>query len=138
MKQEIDKYLSRVFSILELFTKNKSALSFNEIAELSGLNKMTCSRIVSALVKHEYLEHKQKRGNYSLGPIFLLYARSFESKLYFRDVAVKYLSELSRQTKELTAIGYPNGTEYITETVIDEFVDRHPLQVSFDIHIQAP
>ena len=101
MKQEIDKYLTRVFSILELFTRNKSALSFNEIAELSGLNKMTCSRIISALVKHEYLEHKQKRGNYSLGPIFLLYARAFESKLYFRDVAVKYLSDTQSSDKRI-------------------------------------
>jgi|WetSurMetagenome_2_1015567.scaffolds.fasta_scaffold314595_1 IclR family transcriptional regulator, KDG regulon repressor len=134
MKQEIDKYLSKVIKIMEVFLDNKTELNINEISNLSGLNKLTCSQIASALEKHNYLVRQGKRGSYSLGTIFMAYYYAITSKYRFRNIALKHLSLLSHQLKELTLIAYPTGLdEAVPEIVEDESVNEHSLKVNLNL-----
>jgi len=65
------KSLEKTLTILKIFLDNKAEMSLSEISTLSGLNKTTVYKIVSTLVKYDYLRQKEKKGKYSLGTIYL-------------------------------------------------------------------
>jgi IclR family KDG regulon transcriptional repressor len=120
MKQETMKSLTKALDILDLFLDNQGELALSQIAKLSGLNKTTVSRIVSTLVRHGYLEQKEKRGKYSLGTIYLGFSGVVKSKLQLRSTVIPYLTKLSQQTHESVIIAYGDGREEVfTETFQD-------------------
>jgi DNA-binding IclR family transcriptional regulator len=114
------KSLAKALGILDLFLDNQGEMALSQIAKLSGLNKSTVSRIVSTLVKHGYLKQKEKRGNYSLGTIYLNFSGVVKEKLQLRSIAIPYLTKLSKQVHESIMIAYGDGKEEVfTETFHD-------------------
>jgi IclR family transcriptional regulator, KDG regulon repressor len=106
------KSLAKAFAILKLFLNNdKLELSIDEISKLSGINKPTSFRIATNLVKHGYLAQRERRGNYTLGLIYLAYYKAINSRLYFRNTVIPYLIKLSEKTNEQVSIAYADGEE---------------------------
>ena len=105
------KSLDKALNILNLFLNGKPEMSTSEIARLSKLNKPTVCRMGATLVKHGYLIQQKKRGNYSLGTIYLSYYRVLTSNLYLRNIVLPHLNKLSQQINEPTTIAYKSGIE---------------------------
>ncbi|MBN1367065.1 MAG: IclR family transcriptional regulator [Dehalococcoidales bacterium] len=114
------KSLSKALDILQIFLENRKELSLGEIAKLSKLNKATVSRILRTLLSRDYIKQKARRGNYSLGPIYLGFSGIVKNEIQLRKVAINHLVKLASDTGETVMIAYGNGTgTIITETFHD-------------------
>jgi IclR family transcriptional regulator, KDG regulon repressor len=91
--------IDRTFKILELFLSNEDELGITQMAELSGLSPAVTHRIVTSLVKKNYLNQKVSKGKYSLGLKFLEY-RSIFQKITFSSGAYQQMLNCSRETNE--------------------------------------
>jgi IclR family transcriptional regulator, KDG regulon repressor len=139
IEQENMKSLAKTFDILEMFLKGPEEISVTEVSRKSGLNKSTCGRIMSKLVKRGYLKQIESRGKYSLGTIFLEYSGIIKSRLKLRDIAMPHLFELSRQSKETAMLAVcERGGSVITESFHDAAYLNSPLKVVPDEGISMP
>jgi IclR family KDG regulon transcriptional repressor len=119
------KSLEKTLDILKIFLDNKEEMSLSEISNLSGLNKTTVYKIVSTLVKYDYLRQKEKRGKYTLGTIYISFSGMIKKRLRFGDVAAPHLMKLSRDTDESVLFAYGDGTEKV---ISEDFSDISPSQ----------
>jgi DNA-binding IclR family transcriptional regulator len=120
------KVLINTFAILDLFLRNGSEISLDELTKLSGINKTTVSRIVSNLVDHGYLMQREKRGKYSLGFKYFDFTGYIKNQMKVRDIAIPFLMKLTRQFDESVIMAvWKGGTAVLTET----FQASHPLKV---------
>jgi IclR family transcriptional regulator, KDG regulon repressor len=127
------KSLDKALIILNLFLKVKPRLTTSEIAETSGLNKPTVSRIAATLVKYGYLTQQKRRGPYYLGTIYINYYRVLTSNSYLRSIAMPYLEELSLQLDEHISLAYKNGIDDLSSETCEcpslnkklEVINRH-------------
>jgi IclR family KDG regulon transcriptional repressor len=121
------KSLEKTLDILKIFLDNKEEMSLSEISNLSGLNKTTVYKIVSTLVKYDYLRQKEKKGKYSLGTIYFRFSGLIKKRLWFRDVATPYLMKLSRDTNELVILAYGDGTERVFAEIFSDVSPSHSI-----------
>jgi IclR family KDG regulon transcriptional repressor len=114
------KSLTKALDILQIFMDSRRDMALGEISQKSGLNKTTVSRILSTLVSRNYIKQREKRGNYSLGPIYLEFSGIFKSDIQLRKVAGNYLTKLANSVHESVMIAYGNGRGTVfTETFRD-------------------
>jgi IclR family transcriptional regulator, KDG regulon repressor len=114
------KTIAKVFNVLELFlTLKKDELSFREIAEASGLNKVTAHRIISTLINLGYLKQRRKRGKYSLGVRFLDFNGIMQNAGNFRNNTIFYLLELSRLVNESVYLTVWYGSKVLLTRAFD-------------------
>jgi len=132
VEQDSIKSLRKSLDILKLFLNNLSEeLSLTEIAKASKLTKSTVSRIVSTLTACGYLKQREKRGKYSLGSIYLEFSGVLKKRLKVRKVALSYLNELNRKTKEAIVFSAWNRNSVALVETFDEVTDANePLKVS--------
>jgi DNA-binding IclR family transcriptional regulator len=106
------RLVDRIFDVLEVFLKTRQEMRLSDIADLSGLDKSTVNRIVSALAKRGYIVQHGKRGKYSLGIKFLDFSGIIKMKCIVREIAMPHLIKLSDVTNEsvlLSALSEGNG-----------------------------
>jgi len=111
----VPKVLDKSLDILELFlmTDHPGEFSLTELAELSGLNIATVSRILSILVKRGYLQQPKKRGEYALGMKFLDFTGLIKRRIKLRDVAYPFLVKLSQEVDESVILSSWDGIQGI-------------------------
>jgi IclR family KDG regulon transcriptional repressor len=133
MERELMKSLNKAFEILKLFLDNNNEMTLADISKLSGLPKTTTSRIVSALVKNNYLQQQEKRGKYSLGTIYLSYSGVIKKSLRLRNIAMPHLVNLSRIAHEAVVIAFRDGSGNIfTETFYDMSQQNNIIRIGPD------
>jgi DNA-binding IclR family transcriptional regulator len=125
MADETLKSLKKALDILTLFLNSSSEMSLcemtlSEISRNSGLAMSTTNRIISMLVKYNYLKRREKRGKYFLGPIYLNFSRVINSKARVKNIASDHIMKLSHQVNEVSVIAFENG---IKDIVAEAFVD---------------
>ena len=114
------KTVYTVLDLLETFLNSHEVeLSVSRMAELSGLNTSTTSRVASSLVKRGYLRQSKKRGKYSLGTKFLNYSDIIRGTSMIRELSLPFLIRFSKEINE-----------YIILTVPDGFKGRHLANIS--------
>lgn len=127
------KSLHKALDILELFTNGKGEMALGEIAEQSGFNKATVSRIASSLVKRGYLAQREKRGKYSLGMVFLHFSGIIKSRIKLREIAIPHLVKLGEIVGESTTLAVWDGREVMLIEIIHQTTDASsPLKVIMD------
>ena len=130
MQEENMKSLAKTFDILELFLEGYNNLSVTEISKILNLNKTTVSRILSKLTKRGYLRQVEKRGKFVLGTIFIKYGETVRQQFVVRQVAMPFLSELSRLVKEFVIVSIWDRREYVeTEMFYDQSPNESRLQI---------
>ncbi len=129
------KSINKTLDILELFINGEIEISLSDLADKSGLNKSTVSRITSTLVQRGYLVQKEKRGKYSLGMKFLDFSGIIKSRIKIRDVAIPHLIKLSQQVNESVLLALWDGEA----TVLSETIHaNYPLRVVPDEGTRVP
>jgi DNA-binding IclR family transcriptional regulator len=114
MKQGANmKSLYKALDILETLSSGKE-MQLSEISKSTGLKKPTTNRIVSALVKRNYLIHKKKRGNYSLNTSLINIKLGSERYEKLKEVALPFLMNISNKFNENIVLGVPSdGQVYV-------------------------
>jgi DNA-binding IclR family transcriptional regulator len=131
MKQETMKSLKKSLDILNLFLSQNTELTLGEISKLSGLNSSTASRIVAVLVKYNYLKHRERKGKYSLGPIYLYFSRIFNSRTAVKRIIIPHLTKLSQQLNEPCVFAFENGIQgFFPERISDPSLQNKLLIVA--------
>jgi DNA-binding IclR family transcriptional regulator len=123
------KSLNKALDILEVLVDlGGSEIRLSELAQLSGLNKATVSRIVSALVKRGYMSQVERRGKYVLGAKFLNFSAVIRQKNQIRDIAMPHLVKLNQLIKESVALFSLDGEKAVfVEEVHSKYTLRLPL-----------
>jgi DNA-binding IclR family transcriptional regulator len=122
------KSLNKALDILEVLVDlGGSEIRLSELAHLSGLNKATVSRIVSALVKRGYMSQVERRGKYVLGEKFLSFSTLIRQKNQIRDIAMPHLVKLNQLIKESVALFSLDGEKAVfVEEVHSKYTLRLP------------
>ncbi|TMU98288.1 MULTISPECIES: IclR family transcriptional regulator [unclassified Streptomyces] len=100
--------LDRTFTLLDAFTLAKPSLRLTDLAELSGLPRSTCHRIVSELVELGVLEHTDD-GRYAVGLRLWSLASSSPRHQELRRVAAPFMADLYEATRENVQLAVPDG-----------------------------
>jgi len=102
--------INKALEILDLFLNKLAPMGISEVAELTNLNPTTTYRIISALVKSNYLEQIKKRGKYAVNTKKLMaFSSVITPSLKIRGIALPFLRELSSRVHETTQIAIPLG-----------------------------
>ncbi|MBP1706377.1 MAG: IclR family transcriptional regulator [Chloroflexi bacterium] len=94
------KSLNKAIDVLELFLNGEDEMRLSELAQLSGLDKATVDRIVTAWASRGYLRQHKARGKYSLGMRFLDFSGLIKKRNTIRNMAMPYMIKLSQLTRE--------------------------------------
>lgn len=89
--------LSRMFALLDTLAHEGDALSLKSISEQTGLHPSTAHRILNDLAVGRLVE-RSGPGSYRLGLRLLELGNMVKSRLDVRDLAVKPMQELHKQT----------------------------------------
>lgn len=104
MKRAVD----RIFAIFESFSRERSSLTLQEIAERIELAKSTTFRIVQGLEQAGYLVRLENQ-KYCLSFRFTRLAGFVNSTLGIREIARPIMAELAERTKETVSIHTVSG-----------------------------
>ena len=124
----MSKVLNKSLNILELFLESKAEVSLSRLADVSGQNITTVSRMVSTLVKRGYLNKSKSTKKYSLGNKFLDYSSAIGASSNLRGTSLPFLTNLWRGlVPETVSMISWDGRQGVHIAVI---FSRHLLRVS--------
>lgn len=104
MKRAVD----RIFAVFESFSRERSSLTLQEIADRIELPKSTTFRIVQGLEQAGYLVRLEDQ-KYCLSFRFTRLAGFVKSTLGVREIARPIMTELAERTKETVSIHTVSG-----------------------------
>src|SRR5262245_23108176 len=97
--------LLRGLSLLACFGPSVRELSLTELAERSGLDKVTALRLLDGLVHERFLRRDEQRGLYSVGTRVLTVAAAYQGPLAVVEAAEEPLNELAQATGQTAELG---------------------------------
>jgi DNA-binding IclR family transcriptional regulator len=116
--------VKRIIAIFESFTRGRSSLTLQEIADRIELPKSTAFRIVQSLEHEGYLVRLEDQ-KYCLSFRFTRLAGLVQSTLSIREIARPIMGELADQTKETVCIHTVSGRNRVC---IDAVATASPLR----------
>jgi len=90
--------VERALTILDLFDEHSTELKITEISERMNLNKSTVHSLLKTLKKNGYIDQDGESGKYKLGMKLLERGNFVITNLDVRNIAKKYLLDLSKKT----------------------------------------
>jgi IclR family acetate operon transcriptional repressor len=103
---------------------SSDGLGITELAEKSGLSKSTAFRLANALADAGYLIRNSSTKRYKLGYRLLRIVSSVMNNLQVKDVAHRYLLELSERTRETIHLA---KRDEFAGVYIDKIDSPHPV-----------
>jgi len=105
--------VERALDILEAFMESNEALGITELSRRVNLNKSTTYRMVQALRTRGYVNQDNHTNKYTLGYKILKLASGFMNQNKIREIARKYLEELSMKTSHTVQLTILVGNELV-------------------------
>lgn len=127
--------IERAIDILEVFKDSNEALGITELSRRVKLNKSTTYRIVQALRTRGYVNQDDHTNRYYLGYKILKLASSFLNQNKIREIARKYLEELSRKTLQTIELAILEGDKVV---YIDQVEGTDIFQLRLQIGNRGP
>lgn len=128
-----NKTVVRSMDILNLFVDH-SALSFNEIVELSGIPKTSVYRMVLSLEEMGFLD-KETDGKYSLGLLFLQFGHLVSERLDIRKMALPIMQRLHHEVGEAVNLIVQDGKEAL---YVEKLDTKQPVRLFTAIGRRSP
>ncbi|MGN8646685.1 IclR family transcriptional regulator [Gracilibacillus sp. HCP3S3_G5_1] len=94
--------VDRALKILDLFNEQQSEMKITEISRKLDLNKSTTHSLLKTLKEHNYIKQDTDSGKYSLGLKLLERGQFMLNSMDIREIARKYLIDLSATTGQTT------------------------------------
>lgn len=104
--------VNRALSILAAFEDSVDGMTLTDLMNVTGLYHSTILRLCESLERFRYLK-RLADGRYMLGPMPFYLGTIYQSSFHLRDYALPVLRELSKQSKETSAIYIREGNERI-------------------------
>jgi DNA-binding IclR family transcriptional regulator len=111
--------LARGLSILSLFDVDHRAWNIDEMAEKTGLLRMTAYRMVRTLEAAGYLVRDTVSNQYHLGPATIAMAYAAEDHTQFVELARPFLERLVATTGESVTLAVPVDGTPVCVAIID-------------------
>lgn len=105
--------LARGLSILSAFRRTDKSLGNSEMAERTGLNKATASRMAYTLALKQFLTFNPETREYSLGPQVIALGAIALAATDVRTLALPFLNELAEQSNINVGLGTRQGLRMI-------------------------
>lgn len=106
--------VDKALKLLDWFTDKRSEIGLSEMARLSGLDKATVHRMLTALARHGLLEQHPTLKTYRLGAGILRLARLREACFPVGAVVNPVLDRLADETGETAHASLLAGTQLMT------------------------
>ncbi len=118
MSQTI-RAVERALDVLLCFSRQTPELSMTQIAEQVGIHKSTAHRLLATLEEKQFVERDKSTGAYRLGISLLQMAYLTLQRNDLRNVAARYLRQLSEQYRETVNLAILNGPDVIYLDVVE-------------------
>lgn len=116
----VTRTLSRAIAILHVFDETRPELGVTEIGELTGLDKSTVYRLLSALQQGGLIEQNAETARYHLGFGLLRLAGLALQHLDLPRIARPYLQELADRTQETVSLSLLADGDKIVHVAVVE------------------
>lgn len=116
----VTRTLSRAIAILHVFDETRPELGVTEIGELTGLDKSTVYRLLSALQQGGLIEQNAETARYHLGFGLLRLAGLALQHLDLPRIARPYLQELADHTQETVSLSLLADGDKIVHVAVVE------------------
>jgi len=123
----MNQSLSHGLEILLLFDSTRPVFTVMEIADRLGFSQSKTYRLVRTLVHHGLLETQNGSGRYSLGMNVLRLGLLAQQKFNISFIALPFMKELSRLTKETVLLTSVHGDKAIC---LDRVESEEPIRYS--------
>lgn len=90
----------KALSLLDFFNERRPAIGLSEFAKLSGNNKASTLRFLTALQSKGFVEQDDSTKSYRVGPAFLRFAQLREAIVPLGEAVQQVLGDLSAATQE--------------------------------------
>lgn len=114
-----NKTAIRTMELIHLFTEH-SALTFQEIIDISGIPKSSVFRMLSSLEEMKFLE-KGEDAKYRLGTIFLKLGHLVSSRLNLRQIAAPIMEALHKENRQAINLAILEEDEAVYIEKIDYY-----------------
>jgi DNA-binding IclR family transcriptional regulator len=99
------KVLEKAMKILDVYSRDESAFTLDDLTKRTGLDKSTVFRILRTMEKNGYIRYDQEDGFYRLGLRFMELGGVVHSSTSVRKSAAPYLDALARSLKATILVG---------------------------------
>ena len=123
------KVVKRIRNILDLFTPETPSLSVLEVAKKLHINRTTVHQLMVNMHSENLLIKSLDNKKYSLSTNFLKWGYVFSVSIDTKAIALPYLMELNKQTKELLVVYTIQNNNCKLVLSIDS---QHPVRLVID------
>lgn len=101
----------KIAAILDLLAASPIELGLTQIAAQTGLNKATTHRLLTTLLRHEYVEEGAAPGSYRLGLHLFKLGTAVQRRLDLRQRALPIMRQLAEATEETVSLSILQGDD---------------------------
>jgi DNA-binding IclR family transcriptional regulator len=125
----------RVLQVLSAFLEDADELGVADVSRRVGLDKSVVHRILTTLVRHNYLEQNEETRKYRVGLTAWELGRHFTVRSWVTDLAVPKLHDLLQVLGSTGYVGALDGTDIVYLATVD---GSGPFQVTATVGSRAP
>lgn len=128
--QNIVGVLDKALSVISVLSDTKEGLGLTKIAELAGINKTTCYRILYTLKLGQLVEDGEKPGTYRLGLGFMKLGAIVQKRINLRQLALPVLTRLTKKTEDTSFLCMLNNYKSVC---IEKIEGKHVQVLAMNI-----
>ena len=103
-EENINNSNDKMLNVIDCIFEDRE-ISFIDITKKLNIPKSTLNRILSSLVKSEFIEKNQTNEKYRLGFKFIYYSETIKSKLSIVNITEGIIKDLAKSTGETVNLG---------------------------------
>ncbi|MEM8801182.1 MAG: IclR family transcriptional regulator [Pseudomonadota bacterium] len=109
----------KALTLLDYFSVRRPTIGLSEFSKLSGYNKSTTLRFLTALESKGFVEQDQETRMYKLGPAFLRFSQLREASFPLAEAVGVVLRDLSSATQETALASVISGDSLANIGVVE-------------------
>jgi DNA-binding IclR family transcriptional regulator len=126
MPSDSTTVLHHIVAILDCFSADHPELGVREVARLANVSSSTAGRLMAEMKHIGILQQNSSTRGYSLGSKLLAWSGVYMDTLDLRSVALPYMEELRRTTRETVTLYLLDGNERLC---VERMESRHGVRM---------
>jgi len=111
--KELSKTLAKGLQLLVLLSRQKSAVSLEELTSMAGLSKTVCFRLLNTLKETHFVEQDDQSKQYRLGVQNISIGTAALDGLNLRHIALPFMQKIREQSNETVNLSVLDGTDIV-------------------------
>ncbi len=135
MKNNVIQSLDRGLKILQILGRSSKALSLNDIAREFEIDRSSVYRLISTLVKNNFVKQDPETKKYRIGFKVLELAGTFNEQTHIESVLRPIMNRICEETKQNTHLAIMDGHEVVF-IAVDQ--PREHISVNIQVGTREP